>query len=762
MSEIDPVVLRFMAETSKFQADLRNTTRTVDQHLGLQEARANSFGKRFSSGVSIAKGALVGFVAAVGVDAITGAITRALDYASSLGEVAQQLGVTTDALQEYRFAATQAGLAQEEIDQALSQLTRRIGEAANGTKEQAQAFQTLGVSVRDLEGNVIQTGDAIPLIAEALQDVENPAQRAALLMDLFGRSGQKLEPLLAGGAKGVNNLRDAARELGIVLSSEQIQSADDAADKLAAVKQVLEARLAGVVADNADEITALADALANLADMAIKAAAGMARLFQNNSKRQNDLAAITKQVEASTPGTSSQKAAASARARQNYYDQNGWQTNSMFGGLFTVRSKNNFAGDTLGLAPTRFDEMLSGPVGTGAVSIERLLGDGTRPAAQAMTASLTEMSVELQRLNADLALATAELTGNIQDRADAERQRIDADLAAEVQRLKADAELSEAERVKRIAVLQQIAAAEKAAIADAAAADLAEQRARGEERALALRLDALRDDARTLEAQSRVALTLDARRAIEERLLAVMQEEERQRLEAAIAAGEIADAAKARANLEARQEAERTGLAQGLAGPLQRYANNAKDADTRVQEAAVRRIEQLNQTITDAMTNALGIEDPFLRDLIGIFLNKNVFGPLAEALGGAGGSGGGIIGAIGSLIGGLFGRSSGGFVQAGRPYRVNEGAPIGRVEAFVPNTSGQIIPLGRMNALAQGGTAAGAAGVVRVVIEEAPGFAARVQAEAVGVAVEVVRQAAPTIRDSAVDETFRRANRPSL
>lgn len=760
MAEIDPLVIELKAKVDQFEADLRRSTRTVDEELGRQGKRIDTFGKKIGSGFSLAKTAAVGFAAAISVDAITGAISRGLEYASSLGEVAQQLGVTTDALQEYRYAATQAGLAQEEIDLALQQLTRRIGEAANGTKAQAEAFETLGVSVRDPQGNIIQTGDAIPIIAEALQKVENPAQRAALLIDLFGKSGQKLEPLLSGGAKGVNNLRDAARELGLVLSSKQIQSADDAADKLAAVKQVLEARLAGVVADNADEIIALADAFADLAKNIFEAI----KAWNDFSKANNSRGEFLKRADAyidRQPGSPELRAAAKARVRERYDERNGFRTTRVLpGGIFDLRTKTNLASDTLNLAPTGFDRMLSGPVGTGGISIDRLLGDGTASAAAAMTASLTSMSTELQRLYADLAVATAELTGSIQQRAAAEQQRVDADLAAEVERLRADAELGDAERDKRIAVLQQTAAAQKAAIADAAAADVAEQDARARERAFDQRLDALRDDARTLEAQSRIALNLDAQREIEERLLAIMQEEEHQRLEAAIAAGEIADAARARANLETRQAAERTGLTQGLAGPLQRYANDAKDAETRVEEVAVRRIQDLNDSIANAMTRALGVKDPFLSDLIRIFLDRNVFGPSAEALSSQGGGGGGLLGALESVFGGLFGRASGGRVNAGSIYRVNEGASPGRVEAFVPNTSGQIIPLGRMNAMQAGASQGG--GVVTVRLALSGDIDARIDQRSAGVAVEVVRQTAPQIVDAAANETFRRANWPGL
>lgn len=198
------------------------------------------------------------------VDQIVRVTKAGLEYASSLGETAAQLGVTTKALQEYRYAASQAGVEQDQMDQALSQLTRRLGDAAAGAKEPAKALEKLGISVRDANGHVRDAGDVIPLIADGLQKLESPAERAAVLVDLFGKSGQKLAPLLEGGAAGVNNLRNAAHELGIVLSDKDIQNADDTADKLSAMKQVLEAKIAGVVAENADAILALVDAFTKL------------------------------------------------------------------------------------------------------------------------------------------------------------------------------------------------------------------------------------------------------------------------------------------------------------------------------------------------------------------------------------------------------------------------------------------------------------------------------------------------------------------
>lgn len=257
---------------ARLAVSLSLETATFERNSGRAKREVSSLQSHVSKAGTVIKTAFVGMAGAIAAIQFTDLAKRGLEYASSLGEVASQLGVTTKALQEYRYAASQAGVETGEMDQALSQLTRRLGDAAMGAKEPAAALERLGISVRDSNGHVRDAGDTIPLIAEGLQRIESPAERAAILVDLFGKAGQKLAPLLEGGAAGVNNLRDAAHELGLVLSEEQIQKADDTADKLSAMKQVLEAKIAGAVADNAESILDLANALIKLVEAAGKAA----------------------------------------------------------------------------------------------------------------------------------------------------------------------------------------------------------------------------------------------------------------------------------------------------------------------------------------------------------------------------------------------------------------------------------------------------------------------------------------------------------
>jgi len=354
---------------------------------------------------------------------------------------------------------------------------------------------------------------------------------------------------------------------------------------------------------------------------------------------------------------------------------------------------------------------------------------------------------ELQR--ATTAEERAELEGRLLEIAEDQALRsVDADkdyTEAQKAEIKARlAGLGEAER-------DNIAFRERAEI-EQRNADLAEERGQIEVENLRLQFDL----ATTEKDRRRVALDiLDA----EERLLLAREQ--------AIIDSETAqqadkDLAKLRRDaIIAQSGASRAATNRQFANPLERFALGTEDSDTRIQEAVVRRVQDINETITDSFTNALGIKDPFLKELISIFLDKNVFGPLAEALSAQGGGGGGILSSIASVAGSLFGRASGGPVSAGRVYRVNEGAGAGRVEGFRPDVGGQIIPLGRMNA-AMAPSGGGGSGAATVRLELSGDLDARIESISGPVALEVVRVTAPSVVDAAANETARRFSRPSL
>lgn len=265
--------------------------RSVDSRLSKIDKAFAGLGAAGSKLSSLAGGAgLNALIGAATLASITSLVSRALEYASSLAEVAQQLGVTTKTLQEYRYVATQVGIDQEKLDDGLGKLTRSIGQAGEGSKKQVAAFASLGVSIRDANGELRSTDDVLPDLIRAFSDIPNTAQRAALEVALFGKSGQQLDTLLAGGVDQINNLRDAAKAMGVVLSEDQIANADRTADKLNDLKTVLSANIAGAVADNSASIYELTDALTGLIATFPQAFSGLKRL---GSYFANDIGVLT-------------------------------------------------------------------------------------------------------------------------------------------------------------------------------------------------------------------------------------------------------------------------------------------------------------------------------------------------------------------------------------------------------------------------------------------------------------------------------------
>lgn len=197
-------------------------------------------------------------------------VVGALDYASGLSEAAQQMGVTVEALQQFRLLAAQSGVEQETMDKALQKLTKSMGEAAAGGKKQSAAFAELGISVRDAAGHMKTADQLLPEIAGALEKVQSPAERARYEVALFGKAGQDLEPLLGQGQAAIEDFMRKAQEAGIIISKDLADKSDSAADKIEFLKTKLEMKWNVKVAERAGEIEAIVDKIDQLVERLFK------------------------------------------------------------------------------------------------------------------------------------------------------------------------------------------------------------------------------------------------------------------------------------------------------------------------------------------------------------------------------------------------------------------------------------------------------------------------------------------------------------
>lgn len=539
------------------------------------------------------KGFVGGIAGAFALDSFVRAGRAALEYAGSLGEVAQQLGVTTRDLQVLRYAAGQTGISQEKLEVGLSKLTITLGKVAAGAKAPIAALNAIGISATQLRGK--DTGEAFRLIADGLQKVTDRSQRAAIEVAIFGKSGASLDTLLSGGSKAINELALAAEELGIVLSDEQIQKADQTADKIDALMTVLKAQIAGDIADNSDAIFEFTNALSELVGWLDRAR----EAFNNFQRNYNLPHLVFGKGEAFGPGVAGS----------------------------SVTTGLNTGGSALAIARAR-GLKIAGSGGGGGSSIPQFLksGGGGKPKKAPRDTSLRDAfqfeeeqrraEIEILRAKQDLAHDYVERTALAVQILNLEKEGFEAELQfriaskeitaaqAEKLRLKND----ELDHLSRMAVLER-----------------QEEDRQRDYNALEDRdFDAKMD---LLEKQADLAETASERRDVELRILDLAYEEERRRLERTIRESkdwaEIEAARRALLELSKRQSLDRAGVIQGTRGPMEDWLAGLPTTAAKTQEAFERLQVQGFEGLIDsalALSEGFGSAKDSLLDTLKQFL----------------------------------------------------------------------------------------------------------------------------------------------
>ena len=166
----------------------------------------------------------VGFLAAGAATGLFALTNSTASLGDTVAKNARKFGMGIEAYQELRFAAERSGVSVETFDSSMTAFTKRMGEAAQGTGAARDALKALGLPIEKIKH--LKPEDQLTLIAERLQHVESPAERAAIASDLFSRAGVGMVNMLGDGSKGLDDLRKRARELGHVLDEDAARSSE--------------------------------------------------------------------------------------------------------------------------------------------------------------------------------------------------------------------------------------------------------------------------------------------------------------------------------------------------------------------------------------------------------------------------------------------------------------------------------------------------------------------------------------------------------
>lgn len=190
----------------------------TQQALAAAQKRLSAFAK------SAAKiGAAVSRAGASILDPLTAATFQFAAQGDAVHKMAARTGVSAEAISELGFAAEQSGASAAEVETAFKGLGQKIMQLEKGSTEAAFVFDKLGLSLADLQN--MPADKQMELIADRLTQVQNASERAAIATQIFGEGGQKLGPMFADGAAGIQALRAEARDLGRSIGPEQAEAA---------------------------------------------------------------------------------------------------------------------------------------------------------------------------------------------------------------------------------------------------------------------------------------------------------------------------------------------------------------------------------------------------------------------------------------------------------------------------------------------------------------------------------------------------------
>lgn len=206
---------------------------TASLEKGLKQAQSHlgSFAKTAGIVMSGAAAALGG---GLGL-----AVKGAIDRFDQLSKTSQKIGIPTEQLSALTHAAKLSDVSIESLQKGVARLARNAVEAGQGLSTPLKAFKALNINFRDSEGNIKTVGDLLPEIANKFAKMRDGPEKTALAMQLLGRAGADMIPLLNGGAAGLKQMTDEARQLGLVISGETGRTAEAFNDNLTRLRAVL-------------------------------------------------------------------------------------------------------------------------------------------------------------------------------------------------------------------------------------------------------------------------------------------------------------------------------------------------------------------------------------------------------------------------------------------------------------------------------------------------------------------------------------------
>lgn len=222
-----------------------NTMKKSTQDLGAVGKASN----QLNGTLSLLKRTFAGYVSLGAAESLGKMLIATLASTDANINLAERLGTTYNGLKALQLAADANGSSAEVMDTALQRMNITLGEAESGSTSAAASLNKLGLSANTLKGLALDQQFA--LIVRQINRLEDSAQRAAAVQDIFGRGASELGNLLNLTADDLAQYANQINGSAASLSATQIaelKKAQDAVEELSRSWAALKTNVAAAAA----------------------------------------------------------------------------------------------------------------------------------------------------------------------------------------------------------------------------------------------------------------------------------------------------------------------------------------------------------------------------------------------------------------------------------------------------------------------------------------------------------------------------------
>lgn len=189
-------------------------TKGFNNGLSKAETRATAFGKVMKSKV----------LPFLGAAALARTTQKVVDFGAAIGDMSDRLGVGSEFLQKFQYAASQNGIASNEAGIALQRFTRRVADAKANGGRLAETLTQLGITFNDSSGRAKTSEELFQEFGAALSNMKDPAEKLRVAFTFLDTEGAKLTQLFREGVPTIAEYGKEAERLGIIVGDDQVKA----------------------------------------------------------------------------------------------------------------------------------------------------------------------------------------------------------------------------------------------------------------------------------------------------------------------------------------------------------------------------------------------------------------------------------------------------------------------------------------------------------------------------------------------------------